>query len=71
MTPDGSPIIGKVDSLDDYILATGMCGQGFMLGPGVAELISHLILDDLTIYEQDVLKSLSLNRDFTSIEKLK
>jgi sarcosine oxidase subunit beta len=71
MTPDGSPIVGKVDSLKGYILASGMCGQGFMLGPGVGELISHLVLDNLNKVEQNVLKSLSLNRDFSSMEKLK
>jgi len=71
MTPDGSPIIGKVDQLRGYLLATGMCGQGFMLGPGVGELISHLVLDDLNKFEQDALKSLNLNRDFSSIEQLK
>ena len=35
MTPDGSPIIGAVDGLDGFLLAAGMCGQGFMFGPGV------------------------------------
>jgi len=30
MTPDGSPIIGKVEGLDGFLLAVGMCGQGFM-----------------------------------------
>lgn len=71
MTPDGSPIIGEVESLSGFIVATGMCGQGFMLGPGVGELVSHLVLDELSICERDVLKSLSINRDFSRIEKLK
>lgn len=71
MTPDGSPIIGKVEQLRGYLLATGMCGQGFMLGPGVGELISHLVLENLNNFEQDVLQSLSLSRDFSSIEQLK
>ena len=25
--------------VEGYLLAAGMCGQGFMLGPGVAELL--------------------------------
>ncbi len=71
MTPDGSPILGKVEGLDGYLLAVGMCGQGFMLGPGVAEVLSHLILDELNQDEQNTLNALSLYRTFGSVEKLK
>ena len=34
MTPDGSPFLGSVADTPGMILAAGMCGQGFMLGPG-------------------------------------
>ncbi|GAH14687.1 unnamed protein product, partial [marine sediment metagenome] len=34
MTKNGNPLIGKVGEVDGYINAVGMCGQGFMLGPG-------------------------------------
>ena len=34
MTPDGNPIIGWAKELEGFLLAVGMCGQGFMLGPG-------------------------------------
>jgi len=71
MTPDGSPIIGEVDELQGYLLAVGMCGQGFMLGPGVAELLSHLILGSLVEEEKQTLKALSLYREFANVEKLK
>lgn len=40
MTPDGFPIVGK--SGDIFINAIGMCGQGFMLGPGLGELITRI-----------------------------
>ncbi len=42
MTPDGNPIIGWVKELDGFLLAVGTCGQGFMLGPGVGELLSKI-----------------------------
>ena len=71
MTPDGSPILGKVDNLEGYILAVGMCGQGFMLGPGVGEILTHLVLKNLSEQETNVLKTLSLKREFSAIEKLK
>jgi len=71
MTPDGLPILGKVDSVGGYLLATGLCGQGFMLGPGVARLLTHLIEGNLNPQEQACLESLSLQRAFTSEEMLK
>ncbi len=71
MTPDGLPILGSVDSVGGYLLATGLCGQGFMLGPGVARLLTHLIEGNLNPQEQACLESLSLQRAFTSEEMLK
>ncbi|MCJ7693867.1 MAG: FAD-binding oxidoreductase [Anaerolineaceae bacterium] len=71
MTPDGSPIIGEVEGLDGYFMAVGMCGQGFMLGPGIGELISHFIQKKLNNKELEVLNQLTLYRDFGSMEKLK
>ncbi len=43
MTPDGNPILGEVEGVEGFLLATGACGQGFMLGPGVGQLLTHLI----------------------------
>ena len=44
MTPDGQPIIGWSSEERDYLLAIGMCGQGFMLGPGVGELVARMVI---------------------------
>jgi len=71
MTPDGSPIIGMVNGLEGYLLAVGMCGQGFMLGPGVGQLLSHLILNELDQADKIILESLSFERDFETTEMLK
>ena len=71
MTPDGSPFVGKVNELDGYILGVGMCGQGFMLGPGVGELLTNMILDRLNEQEIVALDSLSLDREFAAVEQLK
>jgi sarcosine oxidase subunit beta len=71
MTPDGLPILGSVDSVDGYILATGLCGQGFMLGPGIARLLTHLVEGCLNPQEQACLENLNLQRAFTSEERLK
>lgn len=71
MTPDGSPIIGKVNGLDGYILAAGMCGQGFMFGPGVGLLLRNLLLNNLDEADKIILDKLSYHRNFTSVEMLK
>lgn len=71
MTPDGSPIIGEVDGLDGYLLAVGMCGQGFMFGPGIGELLSNRLLNKLSESDKMVLSRLSYHREFESIEMLK
>ena len=71
MSPDGSPIVGKIEGLEGYLNAVGMCGQGYMLGPGLGELISRIVQDKLTEKDDQTLIELSLNRDFGKIEKLK
>lgn len=71
MTPDGNPILGEVEGIEGFLLATGACGQGFMLGPGVGQLLTHLVQGSLSEQEQQCLYSMRLNRDWTSMEKLK
>ena len=71
MSPDGSPIIGKIKGLEGYINAVGMCGQGYMLGPGLGELISRLAQDKLTEKDERTMKEMSMYRDFGKVEKLK
>lgn len=45
MTPDKVPIIGPVDGIRGYILASGFSGHGFCLGPIAGKLLSELIVD--------------------------
>lgn len=73
MTPDGVPIMGAVDEIGGMYLAVGMCGQGFMLGPGVAECMASLIADGAPTIDDDVFAELSLTRDFAhaQVEGLK
>ncbi|HMA54723.1 MAG TPA: FAD-binding oxidoreductase [Acidobacteriota bacterium] len=71
MTPDGSPIVGWTRELEGYILAVGMCGQGFMLGPGVGELIGRMVRGATTSDDRETLTYLSPYREFRGQEKLK
>ena len=71
MTPDGFPIIGWAKELRGYLYAVGMCGQGFMLGPGVGELLVRIVQDKLIEKDNEILSYLSPYREFAGQEKLK
>jgi len=71
MTPDGAPIVGKVKELEGYINAVGMCGQGFMIGPGLAPYLVKMVKDELSAEDREVLSGLTLYRDFGGEERLK
>lgn len=71
MSPDGNPIIGKVNDIEGYINAVGLCGQGFMLGPGLGELLSRLLIDKLNQKDKEILTELAYGRDFFEVEDLK
>jgi sarcosine oxidase subunit beta len=70
-TPDGSPIVGSCDDPAGYHFAVGMCGQGFMLGPGLAEDIVGLIRDGRPVTDPEVFALFRLDRDFGRTEALK
>ena len=71
MTPDGLPICDRVRELDGLYLAVGMCGQGFMMGPGVGRNMAHLILHGVPLMEPSVFSFLSFYRDFGASRKEK
>ena len=64
MTPDGTIILDRVREVDGLFLSVGMCGQGFMLGPGVARCMASLILEGRPTLEPGDFGSLSFYRDF-------
>jgi len=71
MTPDGSPIIGWATDPEGYLSAVGMCGQGYMLGPGVGSLISRMVQRKTTAEDDQILQELRPDRDFGGVEALK
>ena len=71
MSPDGNPIIGWAKELKGFLIAAGTCGQGFMLGPGVGELLTRFINQNLTIEDERILPSFDPNRSYNSTEILK
>ncbi len=70
MTPDGFPVIGWTKEVEGFLLAVGMCGQGFMLGPGVGELLARMVRRTVTKEDEEVLPYISPYREFQGLEKL-
>jgi len=68
MTPDGVPIVGFDRDVEGFFHAVGMCGQGLMLGPGLAEIAAEAIVDST---EPEIFADLSPYRDFSGEELLK
>lgn len=69
MTPDGVAVAGKPSGVEGLILGIGMCGQGFMMGPGVGLNLANLITKGSPILEKEVFDLLSPDRDFYSGKK--
>ena len=71
MTPDGLPIIGPCRRQPNFINAVGMCGQGFMLGPGVGELVARMVLSRPDADDPEVLRHFAHDRNFSQAEQFK
>ncbi len=70
MTPDGFPIVGYSKKTENLFHTAGMCGQGFMLGPGLGRIISEIICENNRSYDF-ILDQLSPYRSFNGNEILK
>jgi sarcosine oxidase subunit beta len=69
MTPDGLPICGTARETEGLYLAVGMCGQGFMMGPGLGKNMASLVLHGKTLIPEEVFATISPTRDFKGIKK--
>ncbi len=65
MTPDGVPIVDRVEGAEGCYVAVGFCGQGLMLGPGIAKNIVSLMTTGRPLLPEEIFKRYSLYRDFT------
>jgi len=71
MTPDGAPLVGWSKEVSGYLMAIGLCGQGFMLGPGLGELLDRMVRQEVTDDDRAVLEDLSPDRTFEGQAALK
>jgi sarcosine oxidase subunit beta len=63
MTPDGVPVIGKAPGVQNMYLGIGMCGQGFMMGPGVGYNLASHITKGKPAMDTDIYELLSPSRN--------
>ena len=71
-TPDGSPFVSWNKEVKGLLHATGMCGQGFMLGPGVGEVVARMVTGTESDDDGIILEKFDLYRDLSSgMEALK
>ncbi|HSJ70832.1 MAG TPA: FAD-binding oxidoreductase [Acidimicrobiia bacterium] len=70
MTPDGSPLVGWCGP-EGHLVAAGMCGQGFMLGPGIGRCLARLVTGAATPHDDAVLEELRPERAFGGAELLR
>jgi sarcosine oxidase subunit beta len=67
MTPDGIIILDRVKEMEGLYLAVGMCGQGFMLGPGVGRSMAKLIADGRPSIDPEVFSTVGFYRDYRAM----
>ncbi len=70
-TPDGSPLIGWSREIKGLFHATGMCGQGLMLAPGIAETAARTVAGSTNDTDDLILREFSPYRKFKGDEALK
>ncbi|MGA1873021.1 MAG: NAD(P)/FAD-dependent oxidoreductase [Thermoplasmatota archaeon] len=71
MSPDGSPLVGWNSDVEGLLHASGMCGQGFMLGPGIGEVCARLIAGKSIENDRTILEGFDPYRKFGGEETLK
>lgn len=64
MTPDGIIILDGVREVEGHYLAVGMCGQGFMLGPGVGLNMAKLIVHGRPDIDPEIFSTVGFYRDY-------
>lgn len=46
VTPDAVPVIGPIESIPGFFLASGFSGHGFGIGPGAGQLMADLVMGE-------------------------
>ena len=70
MTPDGNPIVGFME-INNFLQLAGMCGQGFMLAPGLGFYLAKYLIGEKLDEVDLILREFNPWREFVKEEMLK
>jgi sarcosine oxidase subunit beta len=70
-SPDGLPLVGWNKQVPGLLHAAGMCGQGFMIGPGLGEVLARVVSGRRTSADELVMTGFDPYRDMGKQEALK
>ena len=56
VTPDGVPVIDRVDAVPGFHLASGFSGHGFGVGPGAGWLMADLVMGRTPVVDPEVFR---------------
>jgi sarcosine oxidase, subunit beta len=51
MTPDHNALVGRAETVENFLYATGFSGHGFLMGPAVGEVVRDLYLGEKTFVD--------------------
>jgi sarcosine oxidase, subunit beta len=51
MTPDHNAVVGRAETVENFLYATGFSGHGFLMGPAVGEVMRDLYLGEETFVD--------------------
>jgi sarcosine oxidase subunit beta len=51
MTPDHNALVGRAETVENFLYATGFSGHGFLMGPAVGEVMRDLYLGEETFVD--------------------
>ncbi len=71
MTPDGNPVVGFSRKIKNLFILGGMCGQGFMLGPGLGYYLSSYFKGEKSDEIDIIFREFYPYRSFETKEVLK
>jgi sarcosine oxidase subunit beta len=64
MTPDSKPIVDRILEVEGLFVAVGLCGQGLMLGPGLARNMASLITTGRPVVAPEVFAEFTYYRSY-------
>jgi glycine/D-amino acid oxidase-like deaminating enzyme len=62
VTPDAVPVIGPVEAIPGFFLASGFSGHGFGIGPGAGQVMAEIVMGEKTSIDPSPFRFDRLNR---------